>query len=105
MLPPGLQIQTLCLINPAHCAVAFTTRRVQTWVLLVLVDIYLVTYCMGSIQWTFDSGYLFARDGDGGLLWSACVDAEVGSRLAALLNQAPRLSAALLAGSQLPSFA
>lgn len=60
---------------------------------------------MGSILWTFDSGYLFARNGEGGLLWSARVDAEMGDRLARLLNQAPRLSSALMAGCVLPSFA
>lgn len=52
---------------------------------------------MSSIRWTCEQGRLVARDMAGRLLWSARVEEETGLELARLLNQAPRLSAALMA--------
>lgn len=47
-------------------------------------------------HWTFEDGRLVARDEAGALLWAWLAEDAIGRPLAALLNQAPALSLAIL---------
>lgn len=46
--------------------------------------------------WTFEGGYLMARNDAGRLLWAWLADEVMGQPLADLLNHAPALSRLLL---------
>ena len=54
---------------------------------------------MSVILWSFEHGRLVAKDKAGRWLWSARAEDDVGLELVRLLNQAPRLSAALMASA------
>lgn len=49
-----------------------------------------------TLVWTFEGGYLMARNEAGRLLWGWLADEVMGQPLADLLNHAPALSRLLL---------